>query len=302
MPTTPAQTPSATVEEKPGFRLLVPANAALEKLAGGFRFTEGPAWNPIGKFLIFSDIPASRLYRYDAAAGRAEEFRAPSAQANGNFYDAAGTLYTCEHEGRRVAAQRAGGPLETLVDRFEGKRFNSPNDLVVKSDGTVWFTDPTYGLGERPKEQTANRVYCFEPKTGTLRAVAEGFDQPNGLCFSPDETRLYVADSGEPRHVRVYEVGVDGQLSNGRVFCAIDQGVPDGMRCDRHGNLFSTSEHGIQVFDPAGARLGVIPVPETPSNLCFGGPGGDELFITAQTSLYRIKLTDTAATAASKPR
>ena len=297
MSTAPAQTPAPPAEEKPGFRLLVPADAALEKLAGGFRFTEGPAWNPVGGFLVFSDIPASRLYRYDAAGGKAEEFRAPSAQANGNFYDPAGTLYTCEHEGRRVAVQRAGGPLETLVDRFEGKRFSSPNDLVVKRDGTVWFTDPTYGLGERPKEQAANRVYCFEPKTGAVRAVAQGFDQPNGLCFSPDETRLYIADSGEPRHVRVYDVGADGQLANGRVFCAIDKGVPDGMRCDRHGNLFSTSEHSIQVFDPAGGRLGVIPVPETPSNLCFGGPDGNELFITAQTSLYRIRLTDTAAPA-----
>ena len=295
MSAAPAQTPPATVEEKPGFRLLVPANAALEKLAGGFRFTEGPAWNPVGGFLVFSDIPASRMYRYDAATSRPEVFREPSAQANGNFYDPAGTLYTCEHEGRRMAVQRAGGPLETLVDRFEGKRFSSPNDLVVKSDGTVWFTDPTYGLGERPKEQAANRVYCFEPKTGAVRAVAEGFDQPNGLCFSPDETRLYIADSGEPRHVRVFDVGKDGQLSHDRVFCAIDKGVPDGMRCDFRGDLWSTSEDSVQVFNPAGERLGFIPVPETPSNLCFGGPGGDELFITARTSLYRIKLTDAAA-------
>lgn len=290
-----AQTPAAP--KKPEFLRLVPEGAAVEKIVGGFQFTEGPAWNPQKAFLVFSDIPASLLYLYDPAA-KIKTFREPSHQANGNFYDAAGTLYTCEHEGRRVAVQRADGPVETLVDRFEGKLFNSPNDIVVKNDGTVWFTDPAYGLNGRPKEQTANRVYCFEPKTGALRAVAEDFDEPNGLCFSPDETRLYVADSGKPRNVRVFDVGRDGQLSNERVFCAIDKGVPDGMRCDQHGNLFSTAEEGVQVFNPAGERLGMIPVPETPANLCFGGPAWDDLYITARTSLYHIKLTTAAASAA----
>ena len=296
MPAAKSQGPAAA--ENPEFRALVPAGAAVEKLADGFQFTEGPAWNPVSGLFIFSDIPASRLYHFDAASGKAEVFRDPSHQANGNFYDSAGTLYTCEHEGRRVAWQRADGPVETLVDRFEGKLFNSPNDIVVKNDGTIWFTDPTYGLNGRPKEQTANRVYCFEPKTGALRAAAEDFDEPNGLCFSPDETRLYVADSGRPRNVRVFDVGKDSQLSNGRVFCAIDKGVPDGMRCDRHGNLFSTAEEGVQVFNPAGERLGMIPVPETPANLCFGGPAGDDLYITARTSLYHIKLATGAASAA----
>ena len=290
-----AQAQSPAVAEKPEFHALVPENAAVEKLVGGFQFTEGPAWNPVGKFFIFSDIPASRLYRYDAAAGKAEVFREPSANANGNFYDSAGTLYTCEHEGRRVAVQRMGGPVETLANRFEGNLFSSPNDVVVKRDGTVWFTDPSYGLGKRPKEQTANRVYCVDQKTHAVRSVAEGFDQPNGLCFSPDETRLYIADSGKPRNVRVFDVSKDGQLSNDRVFCAIDKGVPDGMRCDRQGNLWSTSEDSVQVFNPAGERLGMIPVPETPANLCFGGPALEDLYITARTSLYYIKLTTAAA-------
>ena len=289
-----AKAQSPAVIEKPEFRALVPEGAAVEKIVGDFKFTEGPAWNPQKGFLVFSDIPASLLYLYNPTT-KMRIFREPSHQANGNFYDSSGTLYTCEHGGRRVAVQRADGPVETLVDRFEDKRFNSPNDVVVKHDGTVWFTDPTYGLNGRPKEQAANRVYCFEPKTGVLRAVAEDFDEPNGLCFSPDEARLYVADSGKPRHVRVFDVGKDGQLSNGRVFCAIDKGVPDGMRCDRHGNLFSTAEEGVQVFSPAGERLGMIPVPETPANLCFGGPAWDDLYITARTSLYHIKLTTAAA-------
>jgi gluconolactonase len=277
------------------FRVLVPETATLEKVAGPFRFTEGPAWDALAGCLVFSDIPASRLYRYEPASGAAPAvFREPTAQANGNFY-ADGALYTCEHEGRRVAVQRAGGPVETLVDRFEGKRFSSPNDVVVKSDGTVWFTDPTYGLGDRPKEQAANRVYCFDPRSRSVHAVVDDFDQPNGLCFSPDEHLLYIADSGRPRHVRVFDVSRENQLSAGRVFCAIDHGVPDGMRCDRFGNLFSTSANSVQVFSPAGERLGVIPVPETPANLCFGGADGHDLYITARTSLYRIRLTTSGA-------
>ena len=289
--TAAAQTPAPI--EKPEFRALVPADAVVEKLAGGFQFTEGPAWNPVDKFLIFSDIPASRLYRYDPAKSKAEVFRDPSEHANGNFYDSAGTLYTCEHGTRRVSVQPADGQLEPLVEHYDGKRFNSPNDIVVKNDGTVFFTDPTYGLEGRPKEQTANRVYHFGKREA--HPVAEGFDQPNGLCFSPDETRLYVADSGKPRNVRVFDVDKDGHLFNDRVFCAIDKGVPDGMRCDRHGNLFSTSAEGVQIFSPTGEKLGMIPVPETPANLCFGGPAWDDLYITARTSLYHIKLTTAAA-------
>ena len=280
---------------KPEFRQLVPEGAALEKLAGGFKFTEGPAWNPVGGFFIFSDIPASRLYRYDAAGGKAEVFREATQSGNGNFYDSAGTLYTCAQDARRVIVQHADGTLEPLPDRCEGKLFTSPNDVVVKNDGTIWFTDPTYGPARYAREQPANRVYCYDPKTREVRAVADGFDQPNGLCFSPDETRLYVADSGKPRNVILFDVGKDGQLANRRVFCAIDKGVPDGMRCDRHGNLFSTAGEGVQVFNPAGEKLGMIPVPETPANLCFGGPAWDDLYITAQKSLYRIKLATAAA-------
>jgi gluconolactonase len=282
-------------EAKPEFRQLVPVGAAVEKLAGGFKFVEGPAWNPIQGFLVFSDIPARRIYRYDTAMGQAVVFRDPSGGANGNFYAADGTLYTCEHGGRRVSVQPGNGKVEVLVDRYQGKLFNSPNDIAVKRDGTVWFTDPTYGLAGRPQEQATNNVYCYDPKTHELRAVASDFEQPNGLCFSPDETHLYIADSGQPRYIRMFDVSADNRLSKSRVFCEIDQGVPDGIRCDSHGNVFSTSEAGIEIFNPAGEFLGKIPVPETPANLCFGGPGRNDLFITARTSLYHIKLTTSAS-------
>jgi gluconolactonase len=291
LPTAAAQFPHP---ERPEFRQLVPENAVVEKLAGNFEFTEGPAWNPVHGFLVFSDIPVSRIYQYAASGQRADVFRDPSGGANGNFYDSAGALYTCEHGGRRVCVQRPNGNIEVVADRYQGKLLNSPNDVVVKNDGTIWFTDPTYGLSGRPKEQTANNVYCLDPRSHELRAVASDFDEPNGLCFSPDESRLYIADSGQPRYVRVFDVSSGNTLANSRIFCHIDQGVPDGMRCDRHGNLFSTSADSVQIFNPAGALLGKILVPETPANLCFAGPEWNELYITARTSLYHIKLTTAA--------
>ncbi len=287
-----AQSPLA---ERPEFSQLVPAGATVEKLVGDFQFTEGPAWNPMQGFLVFSDIPASHLYRYDAANRKADVFRASSEHANGNVYDSAGVLYTCEHGARRVTRQGTDGRVEVLVDRYEGKLFNSPNDIVVKHDGTIWFTDPPYGLEGRPREQATNNVYCFNPSTRELRAVVTDIEGPNGLCFSPDEKLLYIADSGRARNVRVFDVSADDQLTHDRVFCAIDKGVPDGMRCDRQGNLFSTSADSIQIFNPAGERLGKIPVPETPANVCFGGPAWNELYITARTSVYHVKITATAA-------
>ena len=291
MPDASAQT-DAFLVERPEFRRLVPESATLERLATGFRFTEGPAWHPTGNFLVFSDIPADRMHRFDPATGQVEPFREPSEHANGNTYAPDGTLYTCEHGSRRVRVLRPGGETpEVLVERAEGKLFNSPNDIVVKRDGTVWFTDPDYGLDKRPREQPAHRVYRFDPRTGETKPVLDDFEQPNGLCFSPDERRLYVADSGKPRHVRVFDVAPDGTLSNGRVFCTIDKGVPDGIRCDGEGNLFSSAGDGVHVFNPAGERLGKILVPETTANLCFGGPDGRDLYLTASKSLYRVRLT-----------
>ncbi len=291
----PAASGQSFVAEKPEFRQLVPGDAVLEKLAGGFGFTEGPAWNPGGHYLVFSDIPGDRLHGYDPATKAVTVLREPSHHANGNFYAPDGVLYTCEHGSRCVTRTRPDGTVETLATTFEGKRLNSPNDIVLQSDGTVWFTDPTYGLEKgMTKEQTTNNVYCLEPITRQLRAVVTDFIQPNGLCFSPDERRLYVTDTDRPHHVRVFDVTADHRLENGRVFCQTDKGAPDGIRCDRHGNLWSSAGDGVHIFAPDGTRLGKILVPETPANLCFGGPDGDELFITAQTGLYHIKVATTA--------
>ena len=284
--------------ENPAFRKLVPEDAQVEKLAGGFQFTEGPAWNVASGFLVFSDIPADKMYRYDPATKAVTVFREPSRHANGNFYARGGDLLTCEHGSRSVTIISKGEfeTPETIADEYAGKRFNSPNDLTIKQDETVWFTDPTYGLGKASKEQATNNVYCLEPGTFRLHAVATDFVQPNGLCFSPDEKLLYVADSGHPpAHVRVFDVTADNTLANGRVFCEIDHGVPDGIRCDQHGNLWSSAGDGVQIFSPDGTRLGKILVPETPANLCFGGAAGAELFITASTSLYHVRLTTTGA-------
>ena len=177
----------------------------------------------------------------------------------------------------------------TLVDSFNGKKFNSPNDVVVKTDGTLWFTDPDYGLGRNKREMDGNWVYRFDPKSKAVTAVVKDFDKPNGLCFSPDEKKLYVADSGEPHHIRVFDVQKDGTVANGKVFCVIDNGVPDGIRCDTDGRVWSSAGDGVQIFAPDGALIGKILVPESAANLCFGGKDGKTLFITARSSLYAIE-------------
>ena len=293
-PAPPPSTPPASIVqvEKPEFLALVDQDVKLEKLADGFRFTEGTTWNPVTHTLTFSDIPASRLYRYDLrhAPGVAPVvWREPTDHANGNANDADGNLYSCVHGTRSVVRIRLDGATETLADHFDGKLLNSPNDIVVKRDGTVWFTDPTYGLEKRPKEQDANHVFCYDPKTHELHAVISDFDEPNGLCFSPDESRLYVANSGKAHDVYVYDVGRDNTLSNPRIFCVIAPGVPDGMRCDREGNLWSTAGDGLHVFNPAGERLGKILFPAIPANLCFGGPTGQTLYVAVRRELYGLQ-------------
>lgn len=282
---------TAAIAEDERFRALVRADATVEKLATGMKFTEGPVWTDAdGGYLVFSDIPASELKKWSEADG-VNTYAMDTHETNGNTRDLAGRLISCEHKGRRVAIRESDGSTVTLVDRYDGKRFNSPNDAVVKSDGTIWFTDPTYGLGKQPKEQSANHVFQFDPKTKDIKPVVSDFDQPNGLCFSPDETKLYVADSGKPRHIRVFDVSAGGALSSGKVFCTIDKGVPDGIRCDEKGNVWSSAGDGVQVFAPDGTLIGRILVPESPANLCFGGPDGKTVFITAQTSLYRVQVS-----------
>jgi gluconolactonase len=278
------------IKNEEEFRKIVSPHAKVEKLAGGMRFVEGPVWIPEGDgYLIFSDIPANELKKWSAADGLTT-FRSPSNNANGNILDTEGRLITCEHGARRVSRTEMDGTVKTLVAEFEGKKFNSPNDAAVKSDGSIWFTDPDYGLAQRPKELEGNFVFRFAPNSGEITIVARDFDKPNGLCFSPDESLLYIADSGSPRHIRVFEVRQNGSLSEGKLFCKIDAGVPDGIRVDKEGRLYSSAGDGVQIFSPDGELIGKILVPESVANLCFGGENNQTLFMTARSSLYSIPL------------
>jgi len=279
------------------FKLCVPAGAKIERLGTDMKFLEGPQWIPAdGGYLVFSDIPSNELKKWTKSGG-VTTFRQPSQNANGNTLDNDGRLVTAEHSGRRVSVTEKDGTINTLVDKFGGKRLNSPNDVVVKRDGSLWFTDPDYGLPTDPttkqktgKEQPGNYVYRFNPKTGWLNAEVKDFDKPNGLCFSPDEKRLYVADSGAPKHIRMFDVKPDGQLANGAVFVKIDKGAPDGIRCDTAGRVWSSAADGVHIYAPSGELIGKILVPESPANLAFGGSDLKTLYITARKSLYAIQV------------
>jgi gluconolactonase len=284
----PAQGADFDIKNPGEFSKIVPSNAEVTKVAGGMKFLEGPIWVPRdGGYLLFSNIPDEELKKWSAVEGLTT-FRTNGHSPNGNCLDRKGRLVTCEGGARRVTITEKDGTIRTLVDRFEGKKFNSPNDLVVKSDGTVWFTDPDYGLGKEPREVAGLYVYRLDPKTGSIAVAVKEGDHPNGICFSPDEKRLYVADSGRPHLIRVYDVQKNGTVDNGRVFCVIDKGGPDGIRCDAKGRIFSSAGDGVHVFGVDGALIGKILVPECPANLCFGGKDGKTLFITARTSLYSV--------------
>lgn len=284
-----AQAADFEVKDEAAFKKLFPAGAKVERLATGMQFVEGPVWlRDNGGMLVFSDIPANQLKRWDPKGGLGV-FREPSNNANGNTLDAEGRLVTAEHGARRVSRTAKDGTVSTVVDSFEGKKLNSPNDVAVKSDGTIWFTDPDYGLAGRPMEVPGNYVYRYDPKGGKLTPVVKDFDKPNGLCFSPDEQKLYVADSGKPRHIRVFPVNRDGSLGDGRVFATIDKGGPDGIRCDEGGRVWSSSGDGAQVFSPDGQLLVRILLPEAAANLAFGGANGKTLFLTARKSLYAVE-------------
>ena len=283
-----AESESFQINNEAEFRKCVAPDARLQKLASDMAFLEGPVWHPAG-FLVFSDIPNDELKKWTPAEG-VTTFRKPSHNANGNTIDTQRRLVTAEHSGRRIAVAEKDGSVRTVVAEYNGKKFNSPNDVVVKSDGTVWFTDPPYGLpkGEK-KEQDGNYVFRFDPKTRRTTIVATNCDMPNGLAFSPDEKKLYVADSGgSRRHIRVYDVQRDGTLQGGNVFCQIDKGGPDGIRCDAAGRVWSSAGDGVQIFGRDGSLVGKILVAESPANLCFGGANGRTLFITARKSLYSI--------------
>ncbi|MCG9133295.1 SMP-30/gluconolactonase/LRE family protein [Candidatus Poribacteria bacterium] len=272
---------------------LVDPEADIEQIATGCQFTEGPLWHATGQFLLFSDIPANKMRKWDADSGMTV-FREPSGKSNGLTYDKGGHLLACEHANRRVSFTTADGEIITIAAHYQGKRLNSPNDIVVKSDGSIYFTDPPYGLSaaygvESEKELDFQGVYRLSADYETLTLLVDDFDRPNGICFSPDESILYINDT-ERMHVRAFDVQPDGTIANGRVFGEEegDNGKPDGMKVDVQGNVYLTGPNGIWVFAPDGTHLGIILVPERSANLAWGGDDWKTLFITASTSVYRI--------------
>lgn len=280
-------------------------NAAVERLFTGTRWAEGPVWFGDGRYLLFSDIPNNRILRWQEETAEVSVFRSPSNYSNGNHRDRQGRLLTCEHDTRRLTRTEYDGTITVLMDRFQEKKLNAPNDLAVHSDGAIWFSDPGYGImsnyeGHRAAFELPANVYRLDPKTGEASVVANDMDKPNGLCFSPDEKKLYIADTGTPKHsndprpIRVYDV-VDGvRLKNGRLFADMSPGTSDGIRCDVDGNVWSAAGwvgeeyNGVHVFAPDGTLIGKIHLPETCANLCFGGAKKNRLFMTASQSLYAI--------------
>ncbi len=259
-----------------------------EKLAGDFQFTEGPIWQDDGS-LLFSDIPANRIYRWTSDGG-AQVWREPTGNSNGLTLDREGRLIACEHSGRRVSRTEADGTVAAIASHFNGGKLNSPNDVVVKSDGVVYFTDPPYGIQPEEREQPVNGVYRIF-NDGTLDLLVDDFDRPNGLAFSPDESILYIDDSPR-RHVRAFDVRPDGTLANSRIIADMDHpqpGSPDGMKIDEEGHLYVTGATGVWVFEPNGELLGVVATPERPANCAWGDDDRKSLYITAQTSLYRVR-------------
>ncbi len=283
------------------FQQMLPEGAALEKHFTGTAWAEGPVYFTEGDYVLWSDIPNDRMMRWSPSDG-ASVFREPAGYTNGHYRDRQGRLVSCEHGNRRVSRTEPDGSVVSLVDRFEGKRLNSPNDLVVKSDGTIWFTDPPYGiLSDREGHKAESEldgcyVFRFDPETDELRIVCDELDRPNGICFSPDESILYVADTGEPRNLCAFDV-IDGdRLTNMRVFAVVRPGASDGFRVDTAGNVFTSAADGIQVYSPAGELLGKVLVPERrTANCVFGGPDKRRLYITASSSLYSIQLNATGA-------
>jgi gluconolactonase len=289
----------------PRFQKYIVFNSAIKRLHIGTDWAEGPAWNGVGRYLVWSDIPNNVQMRWIDDDGHVTVFRRPSGNSNGNTFDYEGRQLSCEHGGRRVARYEPNGTVTTVADRFQGKRLNSPNDVVVHPDGSVWFTDPPYGIrgnyeGNKAESELKEAVYRVDGKMGQVTKITDEVGGPNGLCFSPDYSKLYVADTGAPRDVKVFEVN-GATVRNGKRLAQLDipgTGMPsaaDGIRCDTDGNLWCGARPGVQVLTAAGERIGMIRLPETCANVCFGGPKRNRLFMAASQSLYAVYVETTGA-------
>jgi gluconolactonase len=282
------------------FKKCFNSTAQLDLLSEGGRWVEGPAYFPAGRYLIWSDIPNDRIMRWDETTGTTGVFRYPAGYTNGHTVDRQGRLVSCEHGGRRVSRTEFDGTITTIADNYQGKRLNSPNDVVVKSDGSIWFTDPAYGIDtdyeghKSPMEVDGCYVYRVDPSTGDIKVVADDFVRPNGIAFSPDESNLYICDTGAthvengPRHIRVFDVAADGSLSGGDVFATCTNGLFDGFRFDSDGRLWTSANDGVHCYDPDGTLIGKVIVPGPVSNVVFGGIKRNRLFMTATTCIYAV--------------
>jgi gluconolactonase len=281
------------------FRRYILFNTPIQRLYVGTLWAEGPAWSGVGRYVVWSDIPNNRQLRWIEDDNRVTEFRNPSGHSNGNTFDREGRQLSCEHSGRRVARYEHSGDVTIIAESFNGKRLNSPNDVVVHPDGGIWFTDPPYGIrgnyeGVPAESELPFSVYRVDPSTGSIAKVTDEIDAPNGLCFSPDYDRLYVADTGASREIKVWDVVDSMSLRNGRRHIQLT--IPgsstisaaDGLRCDVDGNVWAGARPGVQIITPGGEIIGLIRLPEVCANVCFGGARRNRLFMTASQSLYSI--------------
>lgn len=296
------------VIEATGFEVIEPefeacfiGHARVERLWTGARWSEGPVWFAAGRYLLWSDIPNNRILRFDETDGSVSTYRQPSNNSNGHTVDRQGRLVSCEHLTRRVTRTEHDGSITVIADNYQGKRLNSPNDVVVKSDGSIWFTDPSYGIlmdyeGERAESEIgACHVYRVDA-SGQISIVADDYVKPNGLAFSPDESVLYIADTGithdpnGPRHIRRHTIDDNGSLSGGDVVAICTEGVFDGFRLDTEGRIWTSAADGVHCLNTDGALIGKVHIPEMVANVCFGGPKLNRMFIAGTTSLYSVYL------------